>query len=320
MSTEYQDTPKRKSTPIFSSPFSPSSPSQDLKEDSPSYPTIQEYIDSAAEKQKYIQDNFTDEGLCDLVGGIKDEDFFVLMSEQGDNSKVYKLFDQLAVKVVKMDAETKNEVERYKELDPFNKEGPGLRNFPIIYKTVDCLACNPEKAGSVQCTMIVSELYDGSLSSIKKDFMKRENKLKIISMLIQVIFACSVLESKGLVHGDLHTGNILYKNIEENQTLVYTIDGEDFEINTYGKLWILWDFGNMVENGTTINLRGETLQAINTVQTDIRKLAELLGLRNRRGFGNIVKRIEENGKCRDLLIYLLAIYFRDLYKRENENL
>lgn len=270
------------------------------------------------EKQEYINENYSPKDLCNLVGGIDDKDF-KLMSEQGVNSKVYKLIHKykLAIKVVKTDAESKNEYERYAEFSPFNPEGPGLLNFPVVFEHIECEACNPKKAGSEQCTMFISELYDGSLFLIKKEFMLRENKIKIISMLIQVIIACLALENKGLVHGDLHTGNILYKNVDENSTLEYSIEGEEFEIGTYGKLWVLWDFGNMVENGKIINLRGgeekggETLQAINTVQTDIEKLSTLLGLRNREGFAPLVKIIDDNGKCRDLLICLI-----DLYKKE----
>ena len=160
--------------------------------------------------------------------------------------------------------------------------------------------------------MFVSELYDGSLSSIKDEMMSSKNKLKIISMLFQVIYACLFLENDGLVHGDLHTGNVLYKNLDENDTFIYEVDGENFEIGTYGKLWILWDFGNMVENGQTINLNGEQLQAKDTVQTDIAKLSMLLSLRNKSLFSPLVDIIEGGGKCIDLLRYL-----RDLYVQES---
>jgi serine/threonine protein kinase len=221
------------------------------------------------------------------------------MSEQGANSKVYRLNEQLAIKVVKTDEESKNEVKRYIELDPRNT---GILNFPVIYRSIECDACNDKKAGSKKCTLIVSELYDGSLFSIKKEFTKHRDY--IVSMLIQVIFSCSRLESMGLVHGDLHTGNILYKNLNEDQELIYEIDGKDYTIKTYGKLWVLWDFGNMVEVGKTIQSTG--VKAVDTVKTDIERLVSLLGLRNK-GFEELANLIERDStKCNDLL-YLVGL-------------
>jgi len=269
--------------------------------------TLQQYVENIHQTYENIK-QYSDKDLCDLVGGIEDNKFFVLMREQGANSKVYILNDQLAIKVVKTDDESKNEVERYIQFDPKNT---GILNFPVIYRSVECNACNPTKVGleshdsgeSCECTLIVSELYDGSLFSIKKQFVKDKNS--VISMLIQVIFACSILESSRLVHGDLHTGNILYKNLYKDQDLTYEIDGKDYTIKTYGKLWVLWDFGNMVEIGQTIFSTG--IKAINTVKTDILRLVSLLGLRNK-GFGELVDLIDRDSTtCKDLLLYLIRM-------------
>lgn len=302
----------------ISSPFSLTSPIKasssgvTSNEINKSSLTIQEYVDNIYQTQRDIDEYYSDEGLCDLVGGIEDVEFFVLMSEQGENSKVYKLNDQLAIKVLKTDKESRNEVRRYKELDPKNA---GILNFPAIYRTIECDACNEQKCGSSQsndsthstrCTLIVSELYDGSLFSIKKQFIKSQNRDSIISMLIQVIFSCFILESMGLVHGDLHTGNILYKNIENDQELIYEIDGNNYTVKTYGKLWVLWDFGNMTEVGQIIPATG--VKAVNVIQTDIARLVSLLGLRNK-GFGELVDLIERDEplECKDLLLYLLNL-------------
>lgn len=269
---------KRRKKSLSLSPLSPVklSPLSPVKLSSvvtPS-PTILEYLNNILVKKQTIE-NISTEMICNMIGKLPDEliesslGLFNKMREQGDNSVVYELKDKkLALKIMKNNDKNKREIEFYMYFTE------NYINFPVIYKDIECTACkiydDSEDHKEENCLVVLSELYDGSLKSIKNNLSKEE----ILSMILQIAYACSELETLELVHGDLHTGNILYKNIDKNEILSIYIDHKVYNIKTYGKLWVLWDFGNMSYNGEIIPII--EIKALDTLRTDLHKLFSLI--------------------------------------------
>jgi hypothetical protein len=87
--------------------------------------------------------------------------------------------------------------------------------------------------------------------------------------------ACASLERKGIVHNDLHFGNILYheegpERDNDGKWLWYRIGKDDIYVKHRGFLWVLWDFGMMVEAGEKESRNGEPFDVDNTFIDDIK--------------------------------------------------
>lgn len=136
----------------------------------------------------------------------------------------------------------------------------GSPNFPLVSRCEKCDACSVTKTyGSVttqipilneKCFTLFSELADGDLQSVVLEMSSDQ----VLGMILQVWMACASLERKGIVHNDLHLGNILYHSEEPERTnkgrwLWYRDGKDDIYVKHTGTLWVLWDFGMMVEAG-----------------------------------------------------------------------
>ena len=62
-------------------------------------------------------------------------------------------------------------------------------------------------------------------------------------MIAQIISASSILEQLQLVHGDLHSANVLYKNVDNNDVIESKLGDTTYNIKKFEKLWVQWDFG-----------------------------------------------------------------------------
>ena len=232
--------------------------------------SIEDYISTISEKKETIS-KLSDESICKMIGQLPDDVIehslgkFKKMSDQGENSSVYSLPKEgLALKIMENNQKNK------RELDFYMYFSENYLHYPVIYKDIDCRACHlNDLEKKDDCMVILSELYDGTLKSVKNTLSKEQ----ILSMIIQVVYACSVLEQLELVHGDLHTANILYKNISDD-TIPIEIEEKTYQLKTYGKLWVLWDFGNMTYTGETIPI--VEIKAIDTLHTDLYKLLVLI--------------------------------------------
>ena len=286
-SSVYQRSPFSSPPPLSNrlsshrSPFYTPSPlsSSSSSLSSSSFPSIEEYLYSIEEKKEKIGD-LKNENICNLIGYIPDKKIkssigsFHKLGEQGENSIVYKIEDNedeegikgISLKIMRRDSQTKREIEFYYFFS--DRLSFDYINFPFIYSSFECDACNIEKSSDtddIKCLVVLSELYDGSLLS-KKGQMSDE---EVVSLLCQLIKACSILKEYEIVHGDLHSGNVLYKNIKDE-----TMEINGYTLKTFGKLWVLWDFGNMTFNGEIIPKI--EVKAINTIITDFHKILKLL--------------------------------------------
>ena len=263
--------------------------------------SIEDYISTISEKKETIS-KLSDESICKMIGQLPDDVIehslgkFKKMSDQGENSSVYSLPKEgLALKIMENNQKNK------RELDFYMYFSENYLHYPVIYKDIDCRACHlNDLEKKDDCMVILSELYDGTLKSVKNTLSKEQ----ILSMIIQVVYACSVLEQLELVHGDLHTANILYKNISDD-TIPIEIEEKTYQLKTYGKLWVLWDFGNMTYTGETIPI--VEIKAIDTLHTDLYKLLVLIN-KNYLNYLNELIDDKTIKTVKDLIEYLFNRY------------
>ena len=80
----------------------------------------------------------------------------------------------------------------------------------------------------------ITDLKDGTLLSIYNKLSLNE----IYSMIIQIIYALYLMHSNDFYHTDLHGGNIMY-----NKTNNKSIKILNFNLPTFGYIWIIIDYG-----------------------------------------------------------------------------
>ena len=163
---------------------------------------------------------------------------------------------KMAAKIMKNNARNRQEIDWYHHfMERF--ADLSIPHFPFISRYENCNVCsitktynNKDWINSVvaeNCIVLFSELADGDLKSAVTTLKNNEDALR--SMICQVLMALLVLEQEGIVHNDLHFGNLLYHN--ESVDIVYPelIENVQIVIPSEGKVWVLWDFGMMVRNG-----------------------------------------------------------------------
>lgn len=111
-----------------------------------------------------------------------------------------------------------------------------LKSMPVIVMHTELMSGNMDE-------LLEEEDFEGDWSD------------KWTAWLFQVVVALQQLQTHfSLVHNDLHTNNILWKNTEEAYYFYKSKDGKIFKIPTYGKRFTVIDFGRatLVFNGVDI--------------------------------------------------------------------
>ena len=114
----------------------------------------------------------SEESICDMVGNIPDNLIHSLgeiskLGEQGENSIVYKIKDKgISIKIMKNTDKNKREIDFYMYFSN------NYLNFPVVYRDIECMACNNDEMKNEPCFVLLSELYDGSFKSIKQNCYK----------------------------------------------------------------------------------------------------------------------------------------------------
>jgi len=93
----------------------------------------------------------------------------------------------------------------------------------------------------------VSYLFIEKLEGTLEDIIKQELSLPLLkSCLFQVTFALIYLQKHyKFTHNDLHINNIMYKSTDRPY-LYYKYNNKYFKIPTYGKLFVIIDFGRSI--------------------------------------------------------------------------
>jgi len=118
-------------------------------------------------------------------------------------------------------------------------------NLPLVY---DMFICDKFKLSlsnvskDSPCIITVMELAQGTL----KDYFKRytPNKQELYSMLFQIMAGLATIQKYcQIMNFDVKKENILYYNVNPGGYWQYVINGVEYLVPNYGKLFILTDFG-----------------------------------------------------------------------------
>lgn len=92
---------------------------------------------------------------------------------------------------------------------------------------------------------ILNELCDSSLKDIlNNNYIENIDDTMLYSFIFQIICGTySIHKLCNICHFDLHGGNILISNIEQNGYWLYNINNNDYYIPNYGYILKIWDFG-----------------------------------------------------------------------------
>ena len=92
---------------------------------------------------------------------------------------------------------------------------------------------------------ILNELCDSSLKDIlNNNYIEKINDNMLYSFMFQILCGIySIHKLCNICHFDLHGGNILISNIEQNGYWLYNINNNDYYIPNYGYILKIWDFG-----------------------------------------------------------------------------
>lgn len=126
-------------------------------------------------------------------------------------------------------------------------------NLPLFYLSGLCKTCTYENSNinklrmdeREKCVIVLNELQRGDLRDWTS--MKRTlNEWK--SMYFQVFAGLLALQGYfGIVHNDLHWGNVLFRSIKLDPKLdyyyIYIVNNKPYAIPLFGEVFMLFDFG-----------------------------------------------------------------------------
>lgn len=92
--------------------------------------------------------------------------------------------------------------------------------------------------------MICLEKCDGTMDKLLEDGLLKDEEL--LAALFQVIMILVTYQKAfWLTHNDLHTNNIVFKHTEMKH-LKYIYEGKEYLVPTYGKIFVIIDFGRSI--------------------------------------------------------------------------
>ena len=253
-------------------------------------------IKSFKEMHSYLLDIKRKRLLCteDSEWFVEKKSFGIKSDEKGEESQnveAFKVFTKnellggIGTKLLKDTEENRCEILYYNYFTDLVLKNQ-TPNFPLVSVSQQCDLYEGPTIKINDCLLVFSELADGSAASIfpkptKYKKLADSEKRDMIGMLYQILMGCLTLEIHGIVQGDLHFGNILYHNEEEEEKnsgkyIHYVYEKYHIYVLHMGKLWVLWDFGLMTPNNTK-NQRGDIQYT--SLKTDVRRLLQLSDIR-----------------------------------------
>lgn len=147
-----------------------------------------------------------------------------------------------AMKLMPKNPKNTNEVRLYRLFNGYveNYKNP---HFPLVFYDRLCNQCPYQQQPRAECYVVLNELADGDF---KMWLRRRRETPEFMSFWSQMAIACMGLEQEGLIHGDLHWGNLLYHKVHPDNIGKYThyvLKGNDVYVKNTGQHWVLWDFG-----------------------------------------------------------------------------
>jgi hypothetical protein len=216
---------------------------------------------------------------------------------KGKNGLIYELKgdDELEIMVKVMSNTPQNTIRNKWEVY-YSKRLTNivLRNqsphFPMVWLDDDCEDCEDcckfieldnftDQEDHAKWTSVVTEksCYLMFLEKFEKslDDLIVIKESTVVSFVIQMMMAFSVLQGENLVHNDCHPGNVLIKNLSDYDTpyIGYRMETETIYVKHEDRLFVLSDFGMMSalddnpptylpEFLTTLGIEDEQIQSL----------------------------------------------------------
>ena len=192
-----------------------------------------------------------DLGVC----SFKNE--FALNNRLGSSSKHGEVYagpivsggPAFAIKIMPIKTKNRNELAYYKIFNKLVLEGRNP-HFPLVYYAQECNSSCPfreKKRKDEPCFVLMKEYSDGDLRSWLKSNLRglQKNNAPFLSMWSQVCLIGFGLEKAGIVHNDLHWGNMLYHSVPDvtGKYMYYRVGRKRVYVKITGQHWTVWDFG-----------------------------------------------------------------------------
>lgn len=88
----------------------------------------------------------------------------------------------------------------------------------------------------------MTESFDEQKSFHELLYKKKLSALNISNIVFQILLTCHIMSLSKISHNDLHTSNIMVKQMKTPINIAYIINGKLFLLNTYFKIYIFdWD-------------------------------------------------------------------------------
>jgi hypothetical protein len=206
-------------------------------------------------------------GLAFLSHYIHKSDNLIFATKIIDSSKYYNIIEYNILKLL-----TKLNIE--KQICP---------HFPICYGALKCddyshniinSKINLGKLENKKLIFIFSELANNNLNNLLKSL---DINLKVLFNTITQIMISIMFFNKyaKAFHRDGHTGNFLYHKINPGGYFHYVINGIDYYIENLGYLWIIWDFGLIVQfsnNNNIFSINYDYIKTLSSINKHLKKL------------------------------------------------
>lgn len=166
--------------------------------------------------------------------------------------------DKFLIKVPINDGDPRNdkdmEIEYYIGLRGVNNVRRLIPNFMFTYSMFDCGTPHLSKSGEVVsfCTdkviakYVVIERVPKPLNTDR--YFKRCDRQQMITLLLQVALALKMAEEMiGFTHNDLHSGNVLIRDMGENVKVTYMCNNKKYEVASRYQPVII-DYGRSAVN------------------------------------------------------------------------
>jgi hypothetical protein len=207
----------------------------------------------------------------------------------------------MAIKIMPINTKNKNEIKYYNIFNTYvlTNKNP---HFPMVFFHRTCNDCPFQNLVPQKCYVVMNELAQGDL---KMWLRKKHTVASFLSLWAQIAIAGHGLETEGLVHHDLHWGNILHHTVPKHNVhkyLHYKINDHDIYVKVQKEHWVLWDFGKM---------KPAVYPYETSLLTDISRISHFGKWAKDRGFAVIDSKVQHiNNSISDVISsQILTTYF-----------
>jgi hypothetical protein len=154
---------------------------------------------------------------------------------------------------------------------------PHVPKYYKYYICDDCKFSNEYISKSLtkdnKCIILLNDLADGDF----KKYLKNNKDLSVLDLYLAYFQICmgiyAIQKYFGIIHGDLHYGNVLYKKVPKGYNR-YTLNGKKYYVYNNGLLFYLWDFGFASIKGRLENNYSKTINS--DMKSDFKHIIDMV--------------------------------------------